>query len=67
MKAKLTFALDLDDKQVAKILRSYNYPDDFEPIEVKEVLGNMDPKHLQELLRELHMIGHWQQNIQIEE
>lgn len=67
MKAKLTFTLNLDDKQVAKILRSYNHPDDFEPIEVKEVLENMDPKQLQELLRELHMIGYWQQNIRIED
>lgn len=46
MKAKLTFTLDLDDKQVGKILRFCNYPDNFEPIEVKEVLGNVNPKQL---------------------
>lgn len=67
MKAKVTLTLELRDQQLYKVMKHYGYPDDFEPIEVKEALQGLSQKSLNEILIMLHIGYFWDSTVEVEE
>lgn len=48
MKAKVFMEFEITDENLARLMKDEGYPDDFEPIHVKEVLKNVNEEFLTE-------------------
>lgn len=67
MEATLTLSLTLNEKQLKKFMKNMEYPDDFEPIDVKEALELWDQKQLNEIFQELRISFYWTHGVEVKE